>query len=305
MRLIWGPAEVVLPSPAEEVQPATEAAETVLLRHHWIHPLHFNNCLIQLSYQIWPQKTTQGSPDCWANHWCNPPHSQELYLSRVSKRAGNISLDPSHPAHSLCERLPSGRRYRALSTRTTRHRHSTSSTLSLWTVTVWSTLQSSQHQNDQTQNQHIQHTLSVNGYRLVDATELWAPERPDTEPAHPAHSLCERLRSGRRYRALSTRTTRHRTSTSSTLSLWTVTVWSTLQSSEHQNDQTQNQHIQHTPSVNGYRLIDATELWTPERPDTEPVSSLRQSISWTHNIIYSPHTLTSTFKSAHDIPVHT
>ncbi len=28
-----GPAEVVLPSPAEEVQPATGAAETVLLRH--------------------------------------------------------------------------------------------------------------------------------------------------------------------------------------------------------------------------------------------------------------------------------
>ncbi len=29
-----GPAEVVLPSPAEEVQPATGAAETVLLCHH-------------------------------------------------------------------------------------------------------------------------------------------------------------------------------------------------------------------------------------------------------------------------------
>ncbi len=38
---------------------------------------------------------------------------------------------------------------------------------------------------------------------------------------------------------------------------------------------------QHTPSLNGYRLVDATELWAPERPDTEPVSSLRQSISWT------------------------
>ncbi len=29
-----GPAEVVLPSPAEDVQPATGAAETVLLCHH-------------------------------------------------------------------------------------------------------------------------------------------------------------------------------------------------------------------------------------------------------------------------------
>ncbi len=52
------------------------------------------------------------------------PTLQELYLSRVSKRAGKLTLDPSHPAHSLFELLPSGRRYRALSTRTTRHRNS-------------------------------------------------------------------------------------------------------------------------------------------------------------------------------------
>ncbi len=51
------------------------------------------------------------------------PTLQELYSSRVSKRAGKITLDPSHPAHSLFELLPSGRR-RALSTRTTRHRNS-------------------------------------------------------------------------------------------------------------------------------------------------------------------------------------
>ncbi len=52
------------------------------------------------------------------------PTLQELYSSRVRKRAGKITLDPSHPAHSLFELLPSGRRYRALSTRTTRHRNS-------------------------------------------------------------------------------------------------------------------------------------------------------------------------------------
>ncbi len=49
------------------------------------------------------------------------PTLQELYLSRVSKRAGKITLDHSHPAHSLFELLPSGRRYRALSTRTTKN----------------------------------------------------------------------------------------------------------------------------------------------------------------------------------------
>ncbi len=49
------------------------------------------------------------------------PTLQELYLSRVSKRAGKITPDSSHPAHSLFELLPSGRRYRALSTRTARN----------------------------------------------------------------------------------------------------------------------------------------------------------------------------------------
>ncbi len=65
-------------------------------------------------------------------------------------------------------------------------------------------------------------------------------------------------------------------------------------------------HIQHTPSLNCYRLVDATELWAPERPDTETVSSLRQSTSWTLDInvehttllyiIYSPNILIFSFQ---------
>ncbi len=119
-----GPAEAVLPSPAEEVHPATEAVDTVLLCHHWIRPLHVNNCLVQLSYQIWPQKTTRVVRTAERIIGTTLPTLQELYSSRVSKRTGKITLDPSHPAHSLFELLPSGRRYRALSTRTTRHRNS-------------------------------------------------------------------------------------------------------------------------------------------------------------------------------------
>ncbi len=38
------------------------------------------------------------------------PTLQELYLSRLSKMAGKITLDPSHPAHSLFE-LFNSRRY--------------------------------------------------------------------------------------------------------------------------------------------------------------------------------------------------
>ncbi len=43
---------------------------------------------------------------------------QELYTSRVRKRAKKVTLDPSHPAHSLFVLLPSGRRNRSLNTRT-------------------------------------------------------------------------------------------------------------------------------------------------------------------------------------------
>ncbi len=121
-----GPAEVVLPSPAEEVQPATGAAETILLCHHRICPLHVNNCLVQLSYQIWPQKTTGGSPDCWANHWYNPPHSPRTVLIQSEQKGWQNHSGPL-----------------------------TSSTLPLWTVTIWSMLQSSEHQNDQTQEQFL------------------------------------------------------------------------------------------------------------------------------------------------------
>ncbi|KAI2643116.1 Deleted in malignant brain tumors 1 protein [Labeo rohita] len=52
------------------------------------------------------------------------PTLQELYTSRVGKRAQKITLDPSHPSHPFFELLPSGRRYRAPNTRTARHKNS-------------------------------------------------------------------------------------------------------------------------------------------------------------------------------------
>ncbi len=82
----WGPEEAVLPSPAEEVQPATGAAVTVVLCHYWICPLHVNNCLVQLGYQMWPQKTTESSLDCWANHWYKPPHSPRNVLIQSEQK---------------------------------------------------------------------------------------------------------------------------------------------------------------------------------------------------------------------------
>ncbi|KAL0202579.1 hypothetical protein M9458_000597, partial [Cirrhinus mrigala] len=52
------------------------------------------------------------------------PNLQDLYISRVKKWAGNIIQDPSHPGHNLFALLPSGRRYRSLSTKTSRHKNS-------------------------------------------------------------------------------------------------------------------------------------------------------------------------------------
>ncbi len=42
-------------------------------------------------------------------------------------------------------------------------------------------------------------------------------------------------------------------------------------------------HIQHTSSLNCYHLVDDTELWAPERPDTETV------ITWTLDIKHGTH----------------
>uniref|UniRef100_A0A8C9RRW2 Reverse transcriptase domain-containing protein n=1 Tax=Scleropages formosus TaxID=113540 RepID=A0A8C9RRW2_SCLFO len=54
----------------------------------------------------------------------NLPSLQDLYMSRVRKRAEKIVGDPSHPAHCLFSLLPSGRRYRLIKTWTTRHQNS-------------------------------------------------------------------------------------------------------------------------------------------------------------------------------------
>ncbi len=49
------------------------------------------------------------------------PNFQDLYNSRMKKRAGNIITDPSHNLFAL---LPSGRPYRSLCTRTSSHKNS-------------------------------------------------------------------------------------------------------------------------------------------------------------------------------------
>ncbi len=116
--------KAVFPPPAKEVQPAT--GETVILCHHQDSPVIIYNCL------VWFSSATKR--DIRRLQWTVRkaeriigallPSLQELYTSRVRKRAKKVTLDPSHPAHSLFELLPSGRHYRALSTKTARHKNS-------------------------------------------------------------------------------------------------------------------------------------------------------------------------------------
>ncbi len=81
----------------------------------------------------YPQKTMEGSP----NHWYNPPYSPRAVLIQSEKKGWKITLDPSHPAHSFFELLSSGRRYRALCTRPTRHRTVSSPKQSIsWTLGI-------------------------------------------------------------------------------------------------------------------------------------------------------------------------
>ena len=52
------------------------------------------------------------------------PTLDSIYTSRTITRATKIIKDPSHPAHSLFQPLPSGKRYRSISTSTSRFKNS-------------------------------------------------------------------------------------------------------------------------------------------------------------------------------------
>ncbi len=119
-----GPEEAVFPPPAEEVQPATGAPETVILCHHRNCPVFIYNCLVWFSYQNRHQKITTDSQDCWEDYQCpsaQPPITLHLQSEEKGKESHSGPLTPS--------------------------------SLSLWTVALWLALQSTEHQNSQTQEQ--------------------------------------------------------------------------------------------------------------------------------------------------------
>ena len=55
------------------------------------------------------------------NHWCQPTlHPGLIHI----QSQGSITADPSHPGHNLFQLLLSGRHYRTLYAKTTRHKNS-------------------------------------------------------------------------------------------------------------------------------------------------------------------------------------
>ena len=51
---------------------------------------------------------------------CDLPHIDSLFPTRIKKKVGRITKDPSHPLHGHFQLLPSNRRYRSVKSRTSR-----------------------------------------------------------------------------------------------------------------------------------------------------------------------------------------
>nr|XP_049611658.1 uncharacterized protein LOC125989380 [Syngnathus scovelli] len=74
------------------------------------------------------------------------PSLKDIYTSHLTRKATTIVSDVSHPARSLFDLLPSGKRYRSLRSRTTRLANS---------FALWKALQANEDQDKQTQNQFL------------------------------------------------------------------------------------------------------------------------------------------------------
>ncbi len=70
--------------------------------------------------RILPQVPSTDSESSWEDRWCLSPLPQDIYSTRLTRKALSIAGDPTHPSHSFFSLLPSGRRLRSLQARTSR-----------------------------------------------------------------------------------------------------------------------------------------------------------------------------------------
>ena len=91
-----------------------------ILCNHSVCSLCLHLCLVWIS-QTGQEQTATDSQDCRENQWCHPAlHPGLIPLPK----SGNGLKESLHPGHNLFQLLPSGRRYRTLFTKTTRHNNS-------------------------------------------------------------------------------------------------------------------------------------------------------------------------------------
>src|SRR4029434_1555413 len=90
----------------------------------------------------------------------------DLFHSRTSKRAGKIIADPSHPGQHLFQRLPSGRRFRAIKTKTSRHLNSFFPTHKQ-APCITLTLGNPPHIHTNTQGNKQAHTLTLTNAGMI------------------------------------------------------------------------------------------------------------------------------------------
>ncbi|XP_072329111.1 uncharacterized protein [Scyliorhinus torazame] len=79
----------------------------------------YGNCSVQDRKEL---QSVVNSAQC-ITQACHP-RIDSVYTSRCLRKADSIIRDPSHPGIAFFQTLPSGRRYRSLKTRTSRHRNS-------------------------------------------------------------------------------------------------------------------------------------------------------------------------------------
>lgn len=85
----------------------------------WVHPHILHHCAALLPLTKDKDRRQRIIRFAEMVTGCNLPPLQDVYAFRTLRWAGKIVADPSHPGHKLFETLPSGKRLRPISTKTT------------------------------------------------------------------------------------------------------------------------------------------------------------------------------------------
>ncbi|XP_061528699.1 RING finger protein 215 isoform X2 [Phycodurus eques] len=87
--------------------------------------LHHTCPLCKRSILVWFEAATKKDKLRLQQIACTPlPTLEDFYAPRTKTRACKILLDPPHPGHHLFQLVPSGRHYRSMPTKTSRHSNS-------------------------------------------------------------------------------------------------------------------------------------------------------------------------------------